>query len=68
MDYITIWKPPNSIINSESFKKKIIEAANSFSIDSIELIEKLGVRQTIAGQEDQIITTATEIKNDKSKS
>jgi len=44
------------------FKKRIIEAANEFDIDPIQLIEELGNLKVIAGQEDQIIASASELK------
>ena len=49
------------------FKKRIIEASHTFNVDTVELIEKLGDLQVIAGQEDQIIETASELNNNKNK-
>ena len=41
------------------FKPKIMEAAKSFNIDPMDIIASLGLAQVIAGQEDQIIATAS---------
>lgn len=47
------------------FKPKILEAARSFDVDPMDIIESLGKAQVIAGQEDQIIATASEIAKEK---
>ncbi len=44
------------------FKKRIIEASKEFNINPIKLIEELGNQNIIAGQEDQIIISASELK------
>jgi len=41
------------------FKPKILEAAVSFDVDPMDIIACLGKAQVIAGQEDQIIATAS---------
>ena len=43
------------------FKPKILEAAASFDVDPMDIIAELGKAQVIAGQEDQIIATASEL-------
>jgi 4-hydroxy 2-oxovalerate aldolase len=48
------------------FKPKILEAAASFGVDPMDIIAKLGKAQVIAGQEDQIIATASELANQSS--
>jgi len=50
------------------FKKRIIEAAKEYSINPINLVEKLGDINTIAGQEDQIIATASELSGQENLS
>jgi 4-hydroxy 2-oxovalerate aldolase len=47
------------------FKPKIMEAAASFNVDPMDIIASLGQGQVIAGQEDQIIATASEIANEQ---
>ena len=47
------------------FKKRIIEASKEYEVDPIQLIKKLGILQVIAGQEDQIIESASELKEVK---
>jgi 4-hydroxy 2-oxovalerate aldolase len=43
------------------FKPKILEAAEAFQVDIMDIIEALGKAQVIAGQEDQIIATAAQL-------
>jgi 4-hydroxy 2-oxovalerate aldolase len=43
------------------FKPKILEAAASFDVDPMDIIASLGKAQVIAGQEDQIIATASDL-------
>ena len=43
------------------FKPKILEAAASYEVDAMDLIAELGQSQVIAGQEDQIIATASKL-------
>jgi 4-hydroxy 2-oxovalerate aldolase len=47
------------------FKPKILEAAASYDVDPIDIIASLGQGQVIAGQEDQIIATASEIAKEQ---
>lgn len=47
------------------FKPKIMEAAKSFDVDPMDIIASLGQAQVIAGQEDQIIATASEIAKEQ---
>jgi 4-hydroxy 2-oxovalerate aldolase len=47
------------------FKPKILEAANEFHVNALDLIEALGKQQVIAGQEDQIIATARILADSK---
>ena len=50
------------------FKNKVIEISQKFEVSPIEIIERLGEANVIAGQEDQIIEAALEIiNNNKSK-
>ena len=46
-------------------RDRIVEAAKSFDVDPMDIIESLGKAQVIAGQEDQIIATASEIAKKK---
>ncbi len=50
------------------YKKKIIEVAKEYNIEEIQLVKKLGEIDIIAGQEDQIISTASELSNKEQKS
>ena len=43
------------------FKPKIMEAAAAFQVDPMDIISALGKAQVIAGQEDQIIATASQL-------
>ena len=43
------------------FKSKILEAGTSYNVDPMDIIASLGQDQVIAGQEDQIIATASVI-------
>ena len=43
------------------FKKKVIETAQKFNVNPMQIIEKLGEAKVIAGQEDQIIEVASEL-------
>ena len=45
------------------FKNKVIEISQKFEVSPIEIIERLGEANVIAGQEDQIIEAALEISN-----
>ena len=45
------------------FKKKVIEVSQKFKVNPIQIIEKLGEANVIAGQEDQIIEAALEVIN-----
>ncbi|MFN9622135.1 MAG: 4-hydroxy-2-oxovalerate aldolase [Cyanobacteriota bacterium] len=45
------------------FKPKIVDAANAFSVNPMDIIAALGKAQVIAGQEDQIIATASQLAN-----
>jgi 4-hydroxy 2-oxovalerate aldolase len=47
------------------FKPKIMEAAAAFNVDPMDIIASLGQSQVIAGQEDQIIATASEIAKEQ---
>lgn len=47
------------------FKPKILEAAESFDVDAMDIIASLGIARVIAGQEDQIIATAADLANKK---
>ena len=47
------------------FKKRIIEASKEYNIDPLLLIKKLGNLQVIAGQEDQIIESASDLNSNK---
>lgn len=47
------------------FKFKILEAAKAYDISPMDIIEKLGFDQVIAGQEDQIIATAALLAEQK---
>ena len=47
------------------FKNKVIEISQKFEVSPIEIIERLGEANVIAGQEDQIIEAALEIFNNK---
>lgn len=49
------------------FKKKILEAAEKFNIDPVKLIEELGRQKLVAGQEDQIIVSASKLALKKEK-
>jgi 4-hydroxy 2-oxovalerate aldolase len=48
------------------FKPKILEAAASFGVDPMDIIVELGKAQVIAGQEDQIIATASKLAIERS--
>lgn len=50
------------------FKPKILEAAEAFEVDAMDIIEALGKAQVIAGQEDQIIATAAQVANKANQS
>jgi 4-hydroxy 2-oxovalerate aldolase len=47
------------------FKPKILEAAASYNVDPMDIIASLGKGQVIAGQEDQIIATASELAKEQ---
>jgi len=47
------------------FKFKILDAAKAYDISPMDIIEKLGFDQVIAGQEDQIIATAARLAEQK---
>ena len=47
------------------FKSKILEAATTFGVDPMDIIASLGEAQVIAGQEDQIIATASELRTEQ---
>jgi 4-hydroxy 2-oxovalerate aldolase len=47
------------------FKPKILEAATSFGVDPMDIIASLGKAQVIAGQEDQIIATASDLAKEQ---
>ena len=49
----------------QGFKPKILEAAESFDVDAMDIIASLGIARVIAGQEDQIIATAADLANKK---
>ena len=49
------------------FKPKIVEAAESFNVNPMDIIASLGQAQVIAGQEDQIIATASEIAKEQNQ-
>ena len=49
------------------YKKKIIEVAKEYNIEEIKLVKRLGELDIIAGQEDQIISTAAELSNNEQK-
>jgi 4-hydroxy 2-oxovalerate aldolase len=48
------------------FKSKILEASACFGVDPLDIIAELGRSQVIAGQEDQIIATASELAKERS--
>jgi 4-hydroxy 2-oxovalerate aldolase len=43
------------------FKPKILEAAEAYQVSTMDIIAELGAAQVIAGQEDQIIATASQL-------
>ena len=47
------------------FKSKILQAASRYNVDAMEVINKLGKSQVIAGQEDQIIYFASKLAKEK---
>ena len=47
------------------FKKKVIETAQKFNVNPMKIIEKLGEAKVIAGQEDQIIEAASELRDEE---
>jgi len=50
------------------FKPKILEAAAAFKVDAMDIIVALGKAQVIAGQEDQIIATASQLSKEAKQS
>jgi 4-hydroxy 2-oxovalerate aldolase len=45
------------------FKPKIYDAAKAYGVSEMDIIEALGQLQVIAGQEDQVIATASQLAN-----
>lgn len=65
---IPLCKPINILTSKyklmSGFEKHIVKASEQYKISYIELINKLGVQNLVAGQEDFIYITAKQIAND----